>query len=189
MNHTMLLNYLICSILFIFFSFFVFRIVVRNDYHKKQKLSAVSYLLELVVFAIHANMMYFFIPAKWPNLPQLTSDSILLVVFSVFLFVGFIILIIAWFGLGTASSFGLDKEGLKTTGIYQYTRNPQLLGYGLILLSFIILYPSWYSLSWFVQYVIISYFMILSEEEFLRLRYGKKFEDYCNTVPRIIRIS
>jgi protein-S-isoprenylcysteine O-methyltransferase Ste14 len=95
---------------------------------------------------------------------------------------------VAWFGLGTASSFGLDKRGLKTTGIYQYTRNPQLLGYGLILISFIILYPSWYSLGWFVQYLIISYFMIMSEEEFLRLRYGKNFEDYCNKVPRIIRV-
>jgi protein-S-isoprenylcysteine O-methyltransferase Ste14 len=160
--------------------------VVRNDYLRKHKLSVVSYLLELIVFALHANMMYLFIPVKWPNLPQLLSNTILLVIFSFFLLVGFIILIVAWFGLGTASSFGLDKRGLKTTGIYQYTRNPQLLGYGLILISLIILYPTWYSFSWFVQYVIISYFMIMSEEEFLRLRYGKNFENYCNKVPRII---
>ena len=185
----MLFNYLICSILFIMFSFFVFRIVVRHDYHKKHKLSVVSYLLELIVFALHANMMYLFIPAQWPDLPQLSSEIFQLVIFCFILIVGIIFLFIAWFGLGTSTSFGLNKSGLKTTGIYNYTRNPQLIGYGLVLISFIILYPSWYSLGWFFQYLIISYFMILSEEEFLSLRYGKNFKDYCNKVPRIIRLS
>jgi protein-S-isoprenylcysteine O-methyltransferase Ste14 len=180
----MLLPYVVCSILFLLFSFFVFRIVVKNDYHKKHKLSISSYLLEIVVFALHANMMYLFVPASWPD-----STIIQLVLFYFILVAGIIILLIAWFGLGTATSFGLDKGGLKTTGIYKYTRNPQLVGYGLVLISIVVLYPSWYSVGWFIQYVLISYFMIQSEEEFLSLRYGKNFEDYCKKVPRILKIN
>ena len=130
--------------------------------------------------------MYLFIPAKWPDLPELTSGSISKGIFCIIFFAGSIILMLAWFQLGTPSSFGLDKKGLKTTGIYGYSRNPQLVGYGLLLIGFIVLYPSLYSFGWFLQYTIISRFMIKSEEEFLGLRYGKDFEDYCQKVPRLI---
>jgi protein-S-isoprenylcysteine O-methyltransferase Ste14 len=132
--------------------------------------------------------MYLFIPAKWPDLPALPEDMTLKLIFLVLLFFGLTILIIAWFGLGTRRSFGQDKNKLSTTGIYKYSRNPQLVGYGIILLSFAMLFISWYSASWFLQYLIISYLMIRSEEEFLNLRYGEEYEEYCNAVPRVIKL-
>ncbi|MGK7929066.1 MAG: isoprenylcysteine carboxylmethyltransferase family protein [Spirulina sp.] len=132
--------------------------------------------------------MYLFIPARWPHLPPLPENPTL-VFFSIGIFcVGLIILIIAWFGLGSETSFGLDNNKLKTNDIYQYSRNPQLVGYGIFLLGFALLFISFYSLGWFVQYLIISYFMIRSEEEFLSLNYGKEYEKYCSAVPRIIKL-
>jgi protein-S-isoprenylcysteine O-methyltransferase Ste14 len=184
----MLIKYFVCSTIFLLFGFIVFRVVVRNDYLNKLKLSPFSYSLEALVFAIHANLMYLFIPAKWPNLPSLPENQFLLLFSIVIFFLGLVILIIAWFGLGSGTSFGLDKNKLKSSGIYQYSRNPQLVGYGIILLGFALLYISWYSLGWFVQYLIISYFMIQSEEEFLSLRYGEEYEKYCNAVPRIFKL-
>ncbi len=184
----MLVKYLVCSSIFLLFGFLVFRAVVRNDYLNELKLSPFSYSLEVLVFAIHANLMYLFIPAKWPNLPSL-PENLALVLFSIVIFcLGLGILIIAWFGLGSGTSFGLDKNKLKTIGIYQYSRNPQLVGYGIILLGFALLFLSWYSLGWFIQYLIISYFMIRSEEEFLSLKYGEEYEKYCSAVPRIIKL-
>jgi protein-S-isoprenylcysteine O-methyltransferase Ste14 len=166
----------------------VFRVIVRNDYLKKSKLSPVSYSLEAIVFAVHANLMYLFIPVKWPDLPSLPENLTLKLFFLVLLILGLVILIISWFGLGSGRSFGQDKNKLNTRGIYGYSRNPQLVGYGIILLGFALLFISWYSLGWIVQYLIISYFMIRSEEEFLNLRYGEEYEKYCRTVPRVIKI-
>ena len=184
----MLIKYLVSSAILILFSFLVFRIVVRNDYLKKSKLSPLSYILEFVVFAVHANLMYLFIPVKWPDLPSLPEDLTLKILFLVILCLGLVILLIAWFGLGSKRSFGQDKNKLNTSGIYKYSRNPQLVEYGIILISFALLYLSWYSLGWFVQYLIISYLMIRSEEEFLNLRYGKEYEKYFSDVPRVIKL-
>jgi len=184
----MLIKYLVCSAIFLLFSFLVFRVVVRKDYLKNSKLSPVSYSLEAIVFAVHANLIYLFIPVKWPDLPALPEDLTLKLIFLAILCLGLVILIIAWFGLGTKRSFGQDKNKLKTSGIYKYSRNPQLVGYGIILLSFAILFISWYAVGWFVQYLIISYLMILSEEEFLNLSYGAEYENFCKAVPRIIKL-
>ena len=184
----MLIKYLVCSAIFLLFSFLVFRIVVRKDYLKNSKLSPVSYSLEAIVFAVHANLIYLFIPVKWPDLPALPEDITLKLLFLAILCLGLVILIIAWFGLGTKRSFGQDKNKLKTSGIYKYSRNPQLVGYGIILLSFAILFISWYAVGWFVQYLIISYLMIISEEEFLNLSYGAEYENFCKAVPRIIKL-
>ncbi len=184
----MLIKYLVCSVIFLLFSFLVFRVVVRNEYLKKSKLSPVSYSLELIVFVIHANLMYLFIPIKWPDLPSLPEDLTLKILFLVLLCLGLVILIIAWFGLGSKRSFGQDKNKLNTSGIYKYSRNPQLVGYGIILLGFALLFISWYTLGWFVQYLVISYLMIRSEEEFLNLRYGEEYDRYCSAVPRVIKL-
>jgi protein-S-isoprenylcysteine O-methyltransferase Ste14 len=179
------LKFLIYSILFITFAFLVFRVIVRNDYLKKYKLSFFSYSLELIVFVIHANFIYMFIPLKWPDLPSFPENIILRFLSFFFICVGLVILIISWFSLGTKASFGQDENKLRTTGIYRYSRNPQLVAYGIILIVFSLIFSSYYSLGWFILYIIIAFFMIKSEEEFLGLAYGKEYEKYCQFVPRI----
>jgi protein-S-isoprenylcysteine O-methyltransferase Ste14 len=184
----MLLKYFVCSAVFISFGFFIFRVIVRRDYLKKSKLSALSYSLEVLIFALHANFIYLFIPVKWPNLPSL-PDSMALKLISILIFCfGLVILIIAWFELGSGTSLGLDKKGLNSKGIYQYSRNPQLIGYGVVLFSFAVIFLSWYSVGWLFLYLVISYFMVKTEEEFLNLRYAEKYKKYCSAVPRIIKL-
>jgi len=183
----MISKFFIFSVLLIFFSYFVFRIVVRKDYLKKQKLSPLSYLLETLVFALHANFSYVFLPVGWPGLPVLPENPIILFLSFFFIIPGLILLLISWFKLGTTESFGQDRNSLRISGIYRYSRNPQLLGYGLFLLGFMILYISWYSIVWFLLYLIISWFMVLSEEEFLLKKYQKAYIDYCKSVPRIFK--
>jgi protein-S-isoprenylcysteine O-methyltransferase Ste14 len=173
-------------VILLLFSFLVFRIIVRKDYLNNLKLSPFSYLLELIIFVLHANFIYLFIPVKWPNLPSLPENILLKLMFIFFIFIGLLILLIAWFNLGTGTSFGQDKNNLKTTGIYRYSRNPQLIGYGIILLAYFIIIISWYSAGWFILYLIISWFMVQSEEEFLKKKYNIEYENYCQNVPRFI---
>jgi protein-S-isoprenylcysteine O-methyltransferase Ste14 len=129
-----------------------------------------------------------FIPLKWPYLPTFPENILLKILSKVFICIGLIIIVIAWFDLGSGPSFGLDKNNLKTGGIYKYSRNPQLVGYGVFLIVFVLLFSSWFSIGWYIIFFIISTFMIRSEEEFLMLKYGEEYEKYCNTVPRIIKL-
>ena len=184
----MLLKYLIFSATFVLFGFFVFRIIIRRDYIKNSKLSTLSSSLEVLIFILHANFIYVFTTVKWPNFPSL-PDSLSLKIISLFLLLfGLVILMISWFGLGSDTSFGKDKNELNTDGIYQYSRNPQLIGYGVMLCSFVVLFLSWYSVGWLFLYLVISYLMVQTEEEFLKLRYGEVYREYCCAVPRIIKL-
>ena len=182
----MIIKFIIYSFLLLLFSYFVFRIVVRKDYQNKSKLTPLSYVLELLVFVLHANYIYLFIPIQWPDWPSLPANYTIRFVSIFLICIGLLILLIAWFKLGTATSFGLDKNKLRSSGIYRYSRNPQLVGYGIFILGFISWYFTWYAVGWFLLYFIISWFMILSEEEFLKKKYDMEYEKYCKKVPRIL---
>lgn len=184
----MIIKFIIYSVLLILLSYFVFRIIVRKDYLNKSKLTPFSYLLEFLVFVLHANFIYLFIPIQWPDWPALPANFTLRLVSIFLICIGLLILLIAWFKLGTATSFGLNKNKLKTRSIYRYSRNPQLVGYGIFIFGFITWYFTWYSVGWFILYLIISWFMILSEEEFLKKTYEMEYEKYCKKVPRILGI-
>ncbi len=184
----MLLRYLVSAFILILFSFITFRVIVRNDYSKKGRLTFVSYSFEVLIFALHANFMYLFLPVKWPNIPPIPENIILRIISIIFIIIGFLIVAVAMSGLGYGRTMGQDKKSLKTNGLYKYSRNPQLIGYGMILIAVVVLYLSWLSIGWLIIYVVISYFMIKTEEEFLTNNYGEEYQIYCNDVPRLIKL-
>ncbi len=184
----MAIKYIISSIILILLSFIVFRVVVRKDYLDNGRLSPVSYVLEILIFALHANFPYLFFSVDWPEMPPLPGNKTIVFWSVVTIVIGLIILLFSFLNLGYRPSLGMDKNQLKINGIYQYSRNPQLVGYGMVIFGFFILYSSWYSLGWFLIYLIVSYFMVRSEEEFLNIKYREEYKKYCKIVPRIIRL-
>lgn len=182
----MKIRFLLVSVIFIIFAYYVFRKVVKQDYKKRMRLSMPSYLLEILVFGIHAHLLYGVIQTKYPNLPPFPHDK-LKIIFSGILFVsGALILLFSWLKLGTRPSLGIDKDNLITGGLYQYSRNPQLIGYGFMLAAITIVFFTWLVLIWFSLYIIVCVFMIQSEEEFLTKKYTGDYKKYCSTVSRII---
>ncbi len=184
----MVIKFIIISLGFLLFAYLVFRVIIRRDYKHHQKLSPTSYLLEIVVFAVHANLLYLTIPTKWPYFPSLPENVELRIISAILFGIGIIILLFSWFDLGTKTSLGMDKDKLITDGIYKYSRNPQLVGYGLMLTSFAIILFSWSTIIWIVLYVVTAYFMIKSEEEFLKNKYEEEYTSYCEEVPRVIKV-
>ncbi|MBU1013492.1 MAG: isoprenylcysteine carboxylmethyltransferase family protein [Bacteroidetes bacterium] len=182
------INYLLFSVVFIFFSFIVFRVKIKRDYKNIQRFSMFSTILAILVFAVHANSVYLILPTKWPYLPQMPENTVTVNIFRVMLGVGIIILLLSWLKLGAKVTIGIDKSKLQTKGMYKYSRNPQLVGYGFILASFTIIYFSYTMLFWFLNYLITAYFMVKSEEEFLYQKYKEEYKDYCRQVPRIIKL-
>ena len=184
----MLLRYLVSASILILFSYITFRVIVRNDYSKKGRLTFISYSFEVLIFALHANFMYLFLPVKWPNIPPIPENMILRIISIVFIIIGFLIVAVAMSGLGYGRTMGHGKKILKTNGLYKYSRNPQLIGYGMILIAVVVLFLSLFSIGWFIIYLVISYFMIKTEEEFLTNNYGVEYQKYCDDVPRLIKL-
>ena len=106
----MLLRYLVLAFILILFSFITFRVIVRNDYTKKGRLTFISYSLETLIFALHANFMYLFLPVKWPNLPSIPENIILRIIAIVFIIIGFFIVAISMSGLGYGRTMGHGKK-------------------------------------------------------------------------------
>ena len=180
--------FLFFSFAFLLFTYFIFRIKFKKDYKNIQRLSPLSSVLGVLVFLVHANSIYLFLPSKWPYLPQMPENQVIRIIFKVIFVIGIIILLFSWFRLGTKTSMGVDKSKLQINGLYKYSRNPQLVGYGLILVSFVILYFSYLSLIWFLLYIVSIYYMVKSEEEFLKEKYKEEYDNYCKQVPRIFKI-
>lgn len=185
----MISEYFISAFILILFAFIVFRIFVKNDYFKKGKLSFFSTSLEFIIFALHASFMYIFIPVPWPQLPSTPDNLVIYILFYLLIIFGLIIVAISMFGLGYKGTMGKARKSLKTDGLYKYSRNPQLVGYGLVLIAYILAYPSWYALGWFLLYIIIAQMMVYTEEEFLLKIYNKEYQEYKLKVPRYFRLK
>jgi protein-S-isoprenylcysteine O-methyltransferase Ste14 len=180
--------YFISAFILLFLAFIIFRIIVKNDYLKHGKLSFISTMLEFIIFALHANFFYIFIPVKWPNLPSAPDSQVVYIVCSLLFVVGLIIVSTAMLGLGYIGTMGKSRKTLKTNGFYRYSRNPQIIGYGLMIVATVIAYLSWYALGWLVLYVIIAHMMVYTEEEFLLKVFNKEYQEYKERVPRYIRL-
>jgi protein-S-isoprenylcysteine O-methyltransferase Ste14 len=182
-------NYISSALILMGSGYIIFRILVRNDYRKRGKLSPLSAFLEFVFFALHANAMYLFIPVKWPELPPLADEVLLYYTSLVLIIIGLVVVITAMLPLGYFRAMGLRSKKLKTNGLYSLTRNPQLVGYYLILIGFAVSYPSVYSAAWIIIFGVVVHWMVITEEEYLLKIYGQEYEDYCKRTPRYLSIK
>ena len=80
----------------------------------------------------------------------------------------------------------LRADALNTTGIYAVTRNPLYIGNFFMFSGLVTVYANLYALAGFALFLILQYyFIILSEENYLREKYGPEYEAYCSRVRRI----
>jgi protein-S-isoprenylcysteine O-methyltransferase Ste14 len=81
---------------------------------------------------------------------------------------------------------GREAGQLVISGVYRWTRNPQYLGYGLVVLGFVLGYPS--STGWLAlpAYALLVYATVRIEEEHLTQVFGEQYNAYCRRVPRFI---
>jgi protein-S-isoprenylcysteine O-methyltransferase Ste14 len=77
-------------------------------------------------------------------------------------------------------------DGLVEPGVYRWSRNPQLVGCGVFLLAFVVLWPSWYTAPAALVYVGVAHRMTRVEEEHLLRSYGEEYEQYRRKTPRYI---
>jgi len=184
----LLVVYLIATGLLLAAAYVVFGRLVRRDYRQRGRLRPLTGFLELVVWLLFVGFPYLYNPADWwlvcfaatpTNPAQKIAGSALVIV-------GMGLAVLAMAGLGAAKSFGQETAGLRETGLYRWSRNPQLVGGGLAVSGILMLWPSWYALGWAVMGGLIGHGMVLAEEEHLRHRHGEAYVRYCARVPRYV---
>lgn len=180
--------YLVCGTLLLIVAYLVFRRLICRDYRDKGHLTPVSSFLELFVFAGVIFFPYLYNPPEWAwfwRYANSTGYGMWLVGFGLVIS-GLLLAFgtMAWFGLRRA--FGLQVEGLISTGPYRITRNPQIIGGYLLVIGISFQWPSWYSVGWVVLYGVICHWMILSEEAHLWAVFGDEYNIYSKCTPRYL---
>ncbi|TQV73134.1 isoprenylcysteine carboxylmethyltransferase family protein [Aliikangiella marina] len=82
---------------------------------------------------------------------------------------------------------GIDPQGsdsLVTQGIFSRTRNPVFLGVMAGQLGFFLALPSVFSAVCLLLGVVAIFSQVDIEENYLRQKWGKTYETYCQQVPR-----
>lgn len=80
--------------------------------------------------------------------------------------------------------FCLDAGVLSVAGPYDWSRNPQYLGFWLFLLGFALVDWSLRCLPPLIVQGINLHLLVLVEEEHLRRQFGEPYREFCRRTPR-----
>jgi protein-S-isoprenylcysteine O-methyltransferase Ste14 len=156
---------------------------VRRDYRVTGKLTPFSTFLEVLIFFLHGSASYAFLDS---NLAHVNTASPLFFLSVLCMLVGLVLVVIAMGRLGMDVSVGQQVSGLQQSGLYRYSRNPQIVAYGLVVIGYALLWPSWTGLVWVGLYLAIAHLMVRVEEDHLRQAYGEAYQRYCAKTPRYL---
>lgn len=179
-------KYFAVTVFLITTTFVVFRLIVKRGYQQKGKLTPITTFAQLLIFFLHALSSYTFIETQGP---QLIKDSITEIIGITLMIIGGGFILLGMINLGIRKSFGMKAQGLKQTGFYKYSRNPQIVFYILFLTGYALIYPSWTGLTWVGILLVMCQIMVITEEEHLLRTFENEYKEYCYKTPRYIGIK
>jgi protein-S-isoprenylcysteine O-methyltransferase Ste14 len=118
----------------------------------------------------------------------LYEHGLFFVIAGILFSVGGFILLIAFFNLGKSLAVGLPEKpaGLKTQGIYAFSRNPIYLGLDLLCVAACLMNFNVLTIGLAILTIILHHLIILSEEKYLALHYQQAWDHYKSRVRRYI---
>ena len=189
------------SAIFLMFAFSFFKPQTARDWRTFGAFAAfvVALFVEMYGFPLTIYLMSGWLQTKFPNLDLLSHNtghlwSTLLgekgdphfgplhIASYVFLGFGFYLLSSAWQVLYDAQR----RKELATTGPYARIRHPQYIAFVLILLGFLLQWPTLLTLLMFPILLIMYGRLAITEEAEMRKQFGEKFEQYARRTPRFI---
>jgi len=99
-----------------------------------------------------------------------------------------------WFGItlkifGESFRVGIDENTnskLVTKGTFSISRNPVYSAFIAFFIGIFVAYPNIVTLIFLVFLVMAVHRQILREEKFLKIHYGKEYDEYCDKVRRYL---
>lgn len=189
---------LIHSAVFILFAFSFARPVTKRDWRSFGAFSAflVALFAEMYGFPLTIYLLSGWLGSRFPGLDPFSHDAGHLwytvlgfagdphtnpvhLLSNLFILAGFVILYMAWKVL-----YAAQREGrLAVTGTYARVRHPQYGGFTLILLGFLLQWPTLLTLLMFPVLVFMYYRLARREECDSREAFGEAWDAYAASVP------
>lgn len=183
------------------FTLAVFRPVNKRDWRTMGAFSAfmVALFTEMFGFPLTIYFLTSILGKRYPVLDPFTHlnghlwvaaaggspvlFSILHPLSNVLIFSGLIIIGIGWKGVHSANG------RLVTTGIYRYVRHPQYSGFSLMIIGFLVQWPTIITLI-MAPILLIMYARLARKEEKLMVElFGEGYIEYQKQVPRFIPVK
>ena len=189
------------SAIFLMFAFSFFKPQTARDWRTFSAFAAfiVALFVEMYGFPLTLYIMSGWLQTKYPGLDLLSHNSghlwstllgekgdahfgPLHIASYVFLAGGFYLLSSAWNVLYHAQR----HNSLATTGAYARVRHPQYVAFVLILLGFLLQWPTLLTLLMFPILLVMYGRLAVTEEAQMRKQFGAEFEAYAARTPRFL---
>ncbi|MDP2017688.1 isoprenylcysteine carboxylmethyltransferase family protein [Hydrogenophaga sp.] len=189
------------SALFLMFAFSFFKPQTGRDWRTFGAFAAfiVALFVEMYGFPLSIYLMSGWLQTKYPNLDLLSHDSghlwstllgetgdphfgVLHIASYLFLGYGFYLLSTSWKVLYHAQR----RNELARTGPYSRVRHPQYVAFVLILLGFLLQWPTLLTLVMFPVLLVMYARLSITEEAEMQKRFGSEFEAYAASTPRFL---
>ena len=192
---------IINSAIFIMFAFSFFKPATARDWRTFGAFAAfiVALFVEMYGFPLSIYLLSGWLQTRFPNLDLMSHNSghlwstllgekgdphfsALHIASYVFLGYGFYLLSTAWHVLYHAQR----RHSLATAGPYARIRHPQYVAFVLILLGFLLQWPTLLTLLMFPVLLLMYGRLAITEESEMRRQFGEIYGEYVRRTPRFI---
>lgn len=189
------------SLVFILFAHSFFRPRTARDWRSFGAFSAflIALFTEMYGFPLTIYFLSGWLQSRYPGIDWLSHDAghLLEMLFGwranphfgpfhvlsfVLIGAGFWLIAAAWRTLYIAQ----QNAVLATTGAYSYVRHPQYVGFILVLLGFLVQWPTLLTLAMFPVLVVMYAKLARNEEQEVLAAFGKQYEAYMAKVPAFL---
>ena len=187
------------SAIFIMFAYSFFKPASARDWRTFGSFSAfiVALFVEMYGFPLTIYLLSGWLQTNYPGLDILTHDSghlwstllgekgnphwgVLHIASYIFLACGFLLLSSAWHVLYHAQR----SHALAIAGPYARIRHPQYVAFVMIMLGFLLQWPTLLTLLMFPILLVMYARLAVTEEAEMRVQFGEAFESYAQHTPR-----
>jgi protein-S-isoprenylcysteine O-methyltransferase Ste14 len=189
------------SAIFILFAFSFFKPKTKRDWRSFGAFSAflVALFAEMYGFPLTLFFLSGWLQSRFPEVDWLSHDAghLLEMLFGwranphfgpfhllsfAFIGGGFWLIAAAWHILYAAQK----RQVLATTGPYAHLRHPQYVGFVLVMLGFLVQWPTLLTLAMFPVLVWMYVHLARQEEREVRAQFGEVYADYARRVPAFV---
>lgn len=189
------------SAIFIMFAFSFFKPQTPRDWRSFSAFSAflVALFAEMYGFPLTIYLLSGWLQSRYPDVAWFSHDAghLLEMIFGwkanphfgpfhflsfVLIGAGFVLISVGWKALYQAQQL----RQLATTGVYAYVRHPQYSGFVLVMLGFLVQWPTLLTLAMFPILVVMYWRLAKAEEGEAIAAFGDAYRDYMRRVPGFI---
>jgi protein-S-isoprenylcysteine O-methyltransferase Ste14 len=189
------------SAIFILFAFSFFKPKTQRDWRSFGAFSAflVALFAEMYGFPLTLFFLSGWLQSRFPEVDWLSHDAghLLEMLFGwranphfgpfhllsfAFIGGGFWLIAAAWHILYAAQK----RQVLATTGPYAHVRHPQYVGFVLVMLGFLVQWPTLLTLAMFPVLVWMYVHLARQEEQEVRAQFGEVYAEYARRVPAFV---